>query len=78
MLNAGKLAEAIEIFRKNAANYPNSSNVYDSLGEVYEKNGQMKQAAENYEKAYNLAKAQNDEQRAQIFKTNLDRVSEKI
>lgn len=78
MLNAGKLTEAIEIFRKNAANYPNSSNVYDSLGEAFEKNGQMKQAAENYEKAYNLAKAQTDEQRAEIYKKNLDRVSEKL
>lgn len=78
MMNAGKIAEAIEIFRKNVANYPNSSNVYDSLGEAFEKNGQMKQAAENYEKAYNLAKAQSDERLAEIYKTNLDRVSEKL
>ena len=78
MLNAGKLPEAIELFRKNAANYPNSSNVYDSLGEAFEKNGQIKQAAENYEKAYNLARAQSDEQRAEIYKKNLDRVSEKL
>ena len=78
LLNAEKLTEAIEIFKKNAANYPNSSNVYDSLGEAFEKNGQIKQAAENYEKAFNLAKAQSDEQRAEIFKTNLDRVLEKL
>ncbi len=78
MMNAGKIAEAIEIFRKNVANYPNSSNVYDSLGEAFEKNGQMKQAAENYKKAYNLAKAQSDERLAEIYKTNLDRVSEKL
>ncbi len=78
LLNAEKFTEAIEIFKKNAANYPNSSNVYDSLGEAFEKNGQMKQAAENYQKAYDLAKAQSDEQRAEIFKKNLDRVSEKL
>ena len=78
LLNAEKFTEAIEIFKKNAANYPNSSNVYDSLGEAFEKNGQLKQARENYERAYNLAKAQSDEQRAEIFKKNLDRVSEKL
>jgi predicted alpha/beta superfamily hydrolase len=77
LLNAGKIAEAIELFKKNVANFPNSSNVYDSLGEALEKNGQKKEARENYEKAYNLAKAQNDEQLMQIYKTNLDRVSKK-
>ena len=78
MLNAKKIPEAIELFRKNVENYPNSANVYDSLGEAYEKNRQAKQATENYEKAYKLAKAQGDEQRAQIFKANLDRVSVKL
>lgn len=76
-LNAGKIAEAIELFKKNVANYPNSSNVYDSLGEAFEKNGQKKEARENYEKAYNLAKAQNDSQLMQAYKINLDRVSKK-
>lgn len=78
LLTSGKTVEAIEIFRKNVAAYPSSSNVYDSLGEAFEKNGQHKQARENYEKAYNLAKAQNDEQLANIYKTNLERVLEKL
>lgn len=75
LLRAGKVTEAIELFKKNVTNYPNSSNVYDSLGEALEKNNQKKEARENYEKAYNLAKAQNDAQLMQIYKTNLDRVS---
>lgn len=77
MLNANKFVEAIDIFKKNAENYPNSPNVYDSLGEAYEKDGQKKQAKENYEKAYNLAKAQGD-WRADFFKANLDRMLEKL
>lgn len=77
MLRAGKVAEAIEIFKKNAANYPASSNVYDSLGEAFEKNNQKKEARESYEKAYEIAKAQNDQPLMQIYKTNLDRVSKK-
>ena len=78
LLQGEKFTEAIELFKKNVANYPNSANVYDSLGEAFEKNGQLKQARENYEKAYTLAKAQSDEQRAEIFKKNPDRVSEKL
>lgn len=77
MLNTNKFAEAIDLFKKNAGNYPNSPNVYDSLGEAYEKNGQLKQAKENYDKAYSLAKAQNDG-RAELFKVNLDRMLEKL
>ena len=76
-LTAGKINDAIEIFKKNAANYPNSSNVFDSLGEAFEKNGQKKEARENYEKAYNLAKERNDQQLMQVYKNNLDRVSKK-
>ena len=32
--------------------YPQSSNVYDSLGEAYENNSQMGLAETNYQKAY--------------------------
>ena len=42
------------------------------------KNGQTKQAPENYQKAFNPAKARSDEQRAEIFKTNLNRALEKL
>jgi tetratricopeptide (TPR) repeat protein len=77
-LNAKRFDEAISAFRKNAENYPNSANVYDSLAEAYEKNGQLKQAKENFEKAYDLAVKQGDERLASLFKANLDRVSGKM
>jgi len=57
LLNANKINEAIDIFRKNVENFPNSANVYDSLAEAYEKNGQLKQAQESYEKAYKMAES---------------------
>lgn len=41
-------AKAIEVFLANAKIYPNSNNVYDSLGEAYEKSGNLNLAAENY------------------------------
>lgn len=39
------------IFKINAALYPNSSNVYDSLGEAYMKSGDTVQAIEYYKKS---------------------------
>lgn len=39
---------AIAIFKINVALYPNSSNVYDSLGEAYLKSGDTVGAIENY------------------------------
>lgn len=46
--------EAIEIFKLNAENFPNSSNAYDSLAEAYLLNGQHKSALVNYKKSLAL------------------------
>lgn len=75
LLNANRGPEAIDAFRRNTANFPRSSNTFDSLGEAYEKAGNKKAARESYQKAYDLAVSQNDTQRATIYKTNFDRVS---
>jgi hypothetical protein len=77
-LNANRLPEAIDVFRRNVELYPNSANVYDSLAEGYEKNGQLKQAGENYEKAYKMAESRGETQLAQISKANFERVSGKL
>ena len=77
-LRGNNLEKAIEIFNKNVANYPNSANVYDSLAEALEKNGQLKQAAENNEKAYRRAEANGEAQLAQTAKANFERVSAKL
>ena len=77
-LNANRLPEAIDAFKRNVELYPNSANVYDSLAEGYEKNGQLKQAKENYEKAYKIAESKGETQLAQISKANFERVSGKL
>lgn len=76
--NANRLPEAIDVFKRNVELYPNSANVYDSLAEAYEKNGQLKQAGENYEKAYKLAKSKGEAQLAQSAKANFERISDKM
>lgn len=44
------------LFKMNVANYPQSPNVYDSLGDFYEASGDKKNAIASYEKALVLDK----------------------
>lgn len=50
-LQKKQFEQAITLFKLNAEVYPESANVYDSLGEAYVKNGQPELAEENYRKA---------------------------
>jgi CubicO group peptidase (beta-lactamase class C family) len=54
VMGDGKLQDAIAIFQRNVQEYPQSSNVYDSLGEAYMKAGQKDLAIANYEKSLQL------------------------
>jgi tetratricopeptide (TPR) repeat protein len=54
LLNEGKTDEAIKAFAKNTQMYPESGNVYDSLGEAYAAAGKKELAIENYEKSLKL------------------------
>jgi tetratricopeptide (TPR) repeat protein len=54
LLAQKKYNEAIEVFQLNVKLYPNSGNVYDSLGEAYMLAGDKKKAIENYEKSIKL------------------------
>lgn len=54
LLGSGKVSEAIEIFKFNVELFPESFNVYDSLGEAYMKSGDKKNAIKNYKKSLEL------------------------
>jgi hypothetical protein len=54
LLTTDKATEAIEVFKVNVQDYPNSFNVYDSLGEAYMKHGDKELAIINYEKSVQL------------------------
>jgi tetratricopeptide (TPR) repeat protein len=73
-LQAGELESAITTFKKNVARYPESANVYDSLGEAYENQGNTKLAAKNYEKAVELGEKKGDVNQS-VYRANLERVS---
>jgi predicted alpha/beta superfamily hydrolase len=68
---------AIEIFRYNAALYPASANVHDSLGEALEQAGRLEEAAEQYSLAVKNAKNNNDA-RLSIFEANHDRLKAQL
>lgn len=55
LVSQKKIKEAIEIFKTNVKRYPNSWNVYDSLGETYEADGNKKEALTNYKIAFSKA-----------------------
>jgi predicted transcriptional regulator YdeE len=54
LLYGGKESDGVEVFQKNVKEYPQSSNVYDSLGEAYMKTGQNDLAIQNYEKSLQM------------------------
>lgn len=77
LMNSGKMEEAIAALKLNVELYPASPNVYDSLGEAYERSDKLDLARTNYEKAYTLAK-ETGAPNLEIYKANLDRASEKL
>jgi tetratricopeptide (TPR) repeat protein len=54
LIRAKKLTEAIALFKLNVEFYPQSSNVYDSLGEAYMTSGDKELAITNYKRSLEL------------------------
>jgi len=73
-MNKREYNKAIEIFSENVVRYPESPNVYDSLGEALENNNRLEEAKENYTKAVSIAET-GDFMYFETYKNNLKRVS---
>ena len=54
LMEQKQLEAAIQIFQLNVESYPDSANVYDSLGEAYANHGDRELAIKNYEKSVQL------------------------
>jgi hypothetical protein len=54
LINEKKFGDAIRVFQLNVEAYPQSGNVYDSLGEAYMDAGNKAQAIANYRKSLQL------------------------
>ena len=60
LLRANRTEDAIQLFKLNTERFPNSSNVFDSLGEAYSKAGDKTNALINYKKALKIDKNNNN------------------
>jgi predicted alpha/beta superfamily hydrolase len=69
-------ARALEFFRFNVAAYPGSANVYDSLGEGLEQDGQLDLALASYRTAYEVG-LKSEDPNTQIYKQHLERLAGK-
>jgi tetratricopeptide (TPR) repeat protein len=54
LLRGKKVKDAIEVFKQNVEDHPDSWNVHDSLGEAYAADGQTALAIEAYERSLQL------------------------
>ena len=77
ILGREDFAGAIEVFRYNVELYPESPNVYDSLGEALENAGRLDEALTSYSEAVEKATELGDE-RLPIFTANRDRLKEQL
>ncbi len=77
-LRSNSPKEAIEVFKLNAKFFPNSANVYNSLGEAFEKANDFAQAKENYQKAVDMAVKNNDaDEDIETYRESLKKLLEK-
>ncbi|HZY80995.1 MAG TPA: hypothetical protein VFE50_15840 [Cyclobacteriaceae bacterium] len=60
LLQAGKTNEALKVFNANQELFPESANVYDALGDAYEKTGDEVRAVYNSKKALEKLAKQTD------------------
>jgi tetratricopeptide (TPR) repeat protein len=63
LLQAGKIDDAIGVFRQNVEKYPASWNAYDSLGEGLARAGKKTDAAEQYRRARSMVKDETNRKR---------------
>ena len=77
LFNSKRSDEAITVFRRNTEIYPGSPRAFDNLAVAYERTGRLKQARENFEKAFKAAGLRNDYEFAKTAKENLDRLAAK-
>jgi predicted negative regulator of RcsB-dependent stress response len=61
------------VFRYNAGLYPDSANVYDSLGDGLDAAGRTEEAKASYEKAVEKGTASSDPN-LKAYQANLDRI----
>jgi tetratricopeptide (TPR) repeat protein len=71
LLQAGSIDQAIGVFRGNVDKYPDSWNVYDSLGEALAAKGDKAAARAQYEKALSMVQDETNRKRIHVILAGL-------
>ena len=61
--------KSFSLFKMNIDNYPKSSNVYDSMGDYYNANGEKSKAIEYFTKALSLKDVPETKQKLEMLKS---------
>jgi len=70
LLQMGKVDLAGQFFKMNVGYYPNSFNVYDSLGDYYVQNKNKAKALESFEKALSIQENADSRKKLEALKSN--------
>lgn len=73
-----KLNEAIDFLKRGIELSPNAPVTYGVLAETYEKNNQLREAKDTFEKGYKLTTTQGNTQLAEAFRKDFERISAKL
>jgi uncharacterized protein len=73
----GKLDEAIQALTVNMRNWPDSPNVYDSLGEAHEARMELLEARRYYQRAVEKSEGKNDPNEAR-YRENVERITRRL
>lgn len=76
-LNSDHPKYALDFFVENTIRFPNSANVWDSIGEAYMTYKDYEKAMANYQRAVDLGE-KNSLSSLNIYKTNLQKAKEKL
>ena len=77
LLRQKRVDDAIRVLESNARRYPESPNVYASLGDAYDAGCRWEDSRENYDRAYRMASETSIDD-ADGFKEKLDGIAAKI
>jgi len=77
LMKYNKLKVGEAILKANTLLFPESANAYDSYGEALAMNGNLAEAAKNYQKAVDFAKATNHRD-LELFKGNLEKLKARM
>jgi Flp pilus assembly protein TadD len=77
LLEKKKTEEAVAVFEATVKKFPESANVYDSLGEACAAAGRVEQAAKNYETAVKKGK-KNGDPNLPVYEDHRQRATNKL